>query len=52
MIQDLIASREKFHKDRGTDFTGKPLSPAAMYLFNRTPDATLLSVAAGARRGM
>jgi hypothetical protein len=45
MIRDLIASREKFHKDRGIDFTGKPLSPAAPYLFNRTPDATLLSVA-------
>jgi Reverse transcriptase (RNA-dependent DNA polymerase) len=45
MIQDLVASREKFHNDRGTDFTGKRLSPAAPYLFNRTPDATLLSVA-------
>jgi Reverse transcriptase (RNA-dependent DNA polymerase) len=44
MIQDLVASREKFDKDRGTEFTGKPLSPAAPYLFNRTPDATLLSI--------
>jgi Reverse transcriptase (RNA-dependent DNA polymerase) len=43
MIQDLVASREKFHKDRGTEFTGNPLSPAAPYLFNRTPDAPLLS---------
>jgi hypothetical protein len=24
MIQDLVASREKFRKDRGTEFTGKP----------------------------
>jgi hypothetical protein len=45
MIQDLVASRENFHKDRGTEFTGKPLSPAAPYLFGRTPDATLLSIA-------
>jgi Reverse transcriptase (RNA-dependent DNA polymerase) len=45
MIQDLVTSREKFHKDRGTEFNGKPLSPAAPYLFNRTPDATLLGAA-------
>jgi hypothetical protein len=45
MIQDLIASREKFHRDRGTEFTGKSFSPAAPYLFNWTPDATLLNAA-------
>jgi hypothetical protein len=45
MIQDLVTSREKFHKDRGTEFNGKPFSPAAPYLFNRTPDATLLGAA-------
>jgi Reverse transcriptase (RNA-dependent DNA polymerase) len=26
MIQDLVAAREKFHKDRGTEFTGNPFS--------------------------
>jgi hypothetical protein len=31
--------------DRGTEFTGKPLSPAVPYLFSRTPDATLLCIA-------
>jgi hypothetical protein len=41
MIQDLVASRDKFHKDRGTEFTGKPAAP---YLFDRTPDAILYLV--------
>jgi Reverse transcriptase (RNA-dependent DNA polymerase) len=36
MIQDLVTSREKFHKDRGTEFTLKPLSPAAPYLFSHS----------------
>jgi hypothetical protein len=45
MIQDLVTSRKKFHKDHGVEFTGKPFSPAAPYLFNQTPDATLLSAA-------
>jgi hypothetical protein len=45
MIQDLVTSREKFHKDRGTEFNGKPSSPAAPCLLNRTPDATLLDAA-------
>jgi hypothetical protein len=45
MIQDLVTSHEKFHKDRGTEFNGKPFSPAAPYFFNRTPDATLLGAA-------
>jgi hypothetical protein len=45
MIQDLVGSREKFRKDRGTEFSGKPLSPAAPYLFSRTPEATLHSIA-------
>jgi hypothetical protein len=45
MIQDLVTSREKFHKDRGTEFNGKPSPPAAPCLLNRTPDATLLDAA-------
>ena len=46
MIQDLVASREKTHENRGTDLTGDPVSPGAPYLFNRTLDAPLLSTAA------
>ena len=43
MIQDLVTSREKTHTGRGTTLTGKPLSPGAPYLFDRTPDCALLS---------
>jgi Reverse transcriptase (RNA-dependent DNA polymerase) len=46
MIQDLVASREKTHEYGGTDLTGDPVSPGAPYLFDRTPDAPLLSTAA------
>ena len=45
MIQDLVTSREKTHTRRGTILTGKPLSPGAPYLFDRTPDCALLSEA-------
>ena len=43
MIQDIIAAREKTHKDRGTKSTGITHSPGATHLFDRTPDCELLS---------
>ena len=43
MIQDIVAAREKTHKDRGTKPAGLPHSPGAPHLFDRTPDSELLS---------
>ena len=43
MIQDLVASRERTHVERGTKLTGVPLSPGAPYLLDRTPDSSLLN---------
>ena len=43
MIQDLVASRERTHVERGTKLTGVPLSPGAPYLLDRTPDCPLLN---------
>jgi hypothetical protein len=42
MIQDIVASREKFHQDRGTKSTGIPKTPAALHLYVRTPDCEFL----------
>jgi hypothetical protein len=42
MIQDIVARREKFHQDRGTKLPGIPKTPAAPYLYDRTPDCKLL----------
>jgi hypothetical protein len=42
MIQDIVAAREKTHKDRGTKPAGIPHSPGAPHLFDRTPDSELL----------
>ena len=43
MIQDLVTAREDYHTDRGLTLTGKPNSPAAPHLFDRTVDCDLLS---------
>ena len=43
MIQDLVASRERTHAERGTKLTGLSLSPGALYLFDRTPDCKLFN---------
>ena len=43
MIQDLVASRERTHAERGTKLTGVPLLPGAPYLLDLTPDCTLLN---------
>ena len=43
MIQDLVASRERTHAERGTKLTGVPLSPGAPHLFDRAPDCELLN---------
>ena len=43
MIQDLVASRERTHAERGTKLTGVPLSPGAPYLLERTADSPLLN---------
>jgi hypothetical protein len=41
MIQDLVASTERTHVERGTNkLTGVPLSPGAPYLLERTPDSS------------
>ena len=45
MIQDLVTSREEYHTERGLTLTGKPNSPAAPYLFERTAACDLLSEA-------
>ena len=43
MIQEIVAAREKTHKDRGTKPAGIPHPPGAPHLFDRTPDSELLS---------
>ena len=43
MIQDIVAAREKTHKDCRTKPAGIPHSPGAPHLFDRTPDSELLS---------
>ena len=43
MIQDLIASREKSHAERGMKLIGNPSSPGAPHLFERTLDCEFLS---------
>ena len=43
MIQDLATAREEYHKERGLTLTGKPNSPAAPHLFERSADCALLS---------
>ena len=43
MVQDLVASRERTHVERGTKLTGVPLSPGAPYLLERTPGSPLLN---------
>ena len=42
-VQDIVAAREKTHKDCGTKPAGIPHSPSARHMFDRTPDSELLS---------
>jgi hypothetical protein len=41
IIQDIIACRAKFHQD--CESTGIPKTPAALHLYDRTPDCELLN---------
>jgi hypothetical protein len=42
MIRDIVARREKFHKDRGANLPSIPKNPATPHLYDRTPDCKLL----------
>ena len=42
MIQDLVASRERTHKERNSLLKGNPHSPAAPFIYDHSPDSPLL----------
>ena len=43
MIQDLVTSRERTHRERNSELKGNPHSPAAQFIYDHSPDSPLLS---------